>query len=213
MGTNMVTTLRVLNAGQDDDEQFLLMGARVNFPQLYKRGEPTEASPDGISKGVTVMLNPDADEAICKALNKKIDACLKAKNKGAKVASTKRFLRDGDDSGREEYEGLITLRMGKADSQTLFVYRKGSAERLTESDNEIYSGCYCNVKFKIYFGIKGGKGVWADLIAIQFAEDGTPISAGSMSNEMAIEGFDGASEAEAQADGFDQDTEEEEDGW
>ena len=206
----MSTKLKVINEGSDSDEHFMLIGARVNFPQLYRRGEPTEASPDGIGKGVTALLDTDGDADIIKKIQKIITKTLKIKNKGKKVASNKLCLRDGDDSGREEYEGLHTLRLGKADSQKLYVYRKGTTQLLSEQDNEIYSGCRCNIKFQIYFGVKGGKGVWGDLIAIQFAADDEPISGSAMSQENAIEGFD-TDEQESEADGFGDDGDDDDD--
>ena len=207
------TKLVIFNKGEGDDQAFNLMNVRVNFPNLFKRTEPTEKSPKGIGKGATAMLDKDEDAAIIKKIQSEIIDVLKRKNKGKKVPSDKRCLKDGDESGRDEYENQFTLRTGKGDTQKLLVYAAGSKDKISEEENQIYSGCYVNMKFQLYFGTKGGNGVWGDLVAIQFANDGPPLDAGSMSEEEATEGFDEGGEDDEGFGEDDEEQEDEDDGW
>jgi hypothetical protein len=131
--------------------------------------------------------------ALIEALQDQIAAIIKA-NDGGKVSADRRFLRDGNDADREEYEGhwIVSARETKRPN-----VRDADGELLDPVDDEdrieelIYGGCYCDILIRIWFqdGVKVGKGygkrVNAGLVTVKFREDGESFGEGRIDDSDA----------------------------
>lgn len=94
---------KVKNAILYADGTIRLSGVRFSYPHL---GKPYKGDGDkGEAKyGIIFMLPKKSHKAAKELVQERIDELLK-ENKVKKLASDKLFLKDGDESGREEYEG------------------------------------------------------------------------------------------------------------
>jgi hypothetical protein len=102
-------------------------------------------------------------------------AALMKENKTSKMKSDNKFLRDGDDSGRDEYEkfwsinasesGKISVRHSKRDPAT----GKPRVLKPGVDDDVIYPGCWVNIVIRPWFmnHQKYGKKINAGLVAVQ----------------------------------------------
>ena len=87
-------------------------------------------------------------------------------------------LRDADEEGRtdEAYEGMMFL---NASSKRKPQIVDRHVEKILDEE-EVYSGCYCNVTVNFYaYVANGNKGIAAGLNNIQKVKDGERLSGGS----------------------------------
>jgi len=170
-----------------DDKFIMLTGVRNSYPHLFV--EPVINGETG-KKGAKLMLKKGKQDAQIKKLKDRMTALLKEKNKGKKLPSEKYCLRDGDDSGKDEYEGYMTVSANT--SGDIRVLAGDGKTVVTESrDSKIYAGCFVNAKIRLWFQDNNfGKRINAELIAIQFAGDGEPLTDSHISEEDAVDGFD-----------------------
>lgn len=91
---------KVKNAILYTDGTIRLSGVRFSYPHLSK---PYKGDGDGEAKfGIVGMLPKATHKAARDLLNERIEELLK-ENKVKALASDKKFLRDGDEAGKEEY--------------------------------------------------------------------------------------------------------------
>jgi hypothetical protein len=98
---------KVKNAILYTDGTIKIMGVRFSYPHLAK---PYKGADDkGEAKfGLVGMMPKKSHKAARDLIQERIDELLK-ENKVKKLADDKLFLRDGDSSGREEYEDHWTV--------------------------------------------------------------------------------------------------------
>lgn len=169
----------------------IIKNVRVSFPHLFTR--PMINGEEG-KCGATLMLDPDKHSVSIKAIEKQIAELFKDKFKGRKLPSEKLCLRDGEDKGRPEYEGLKVL---SANSKTkpMVISVNGKDTINDEDDCPIYAGCYVNAKIRLWAQDNNyGKRINAELVAIQFAAEGEALDGAHVSAEEAMEGFEAISE-------------------
>lgn len=167
-------------------ESIMLKNVRVSFPHLFKK--PIINGDEG-KHGASLMLDPKANKKEIAAIESAIDDLLGERNKGKSLASDKLCLRDGEDKGREEYEGYMVLSANSRKAP--LVLGKQREVIKGEDDCEIYAGCYVNAKVSLWFqNNQYGKRVNCELIAIQFAKEGDSLDGGKVSVDEAVEGFD-----------------------
>lgn len=164
----------------------MLKNARVSFPHLFEK--PLINGDEG-KCGAVLMLDPKSNKNEIAAINDAIEALLTEKNKGKKIPAEKLCLRDGEEKGREEYEGYMVL---SANSKSKPIVLGKQREVIKDPDDcEIYAGCYVNAKVSLWFqNNQYGKRVNCELIAIQFAKDGDALDGGRVSVDEAVDGFD-----------------------
>lgn len=196
---------RVKNATLYTNGTIRLDNVRVSFPHLAapyagkddngKAGEP--------KYGIVGML-PKGTHVEAKDLVKScIDQLLKDAD-DAKVSTDKKFLRNGDDQDRAEYEGhwTVSAREGRRpavrDAKGHLLDPVQDKETIEEL---IFGGCICHILIRPWYqdGQKTGKGfgkrVNAGLVAVVFAkDDGTSFGEGRIDDADAWADLPGAAE-------------------
>ena len=100
-------------------------------------------------------------------------------DKKLKIASDKLALKDGDDSGRDEMIGKMTI---KASTKKRPVVIDRDKTPLVEDDGKPYAGCYVNAIIRLWAQDNSyGKRINASLEGVQFHKDGEPFGAGGVS--------------------------------
>jgi hypothetical protein len=180
-----------------------LDNVRVSFPHLSRpyKGKDDDGNPKKKgSYGIVAMLEKGKKHnELIEALQDQIAAIIKA-NDGGKVSADRRFLRDGDDADREEYEGHWVVSARESKRPTV---RTADGDILDPVDDEdrieemIYGGCYCDVLIRIWYqdGVKVGKGygkrVNAGLVGVKFRDDGESFGEGRIDDSDAWDDGDG----------------------
>lgn len=160
-----------------------IKNTRISFPSLFRKavfnGEETKF--EG-----TFLLHKEDHADVIAEIKSAINAMLKENLKNAKLGADKICLKDGDDSGRDEYEGHFTIKASNA-KRPLVVDRDKTP--LSEDDNRIYSGCYVNAIIELWAqNNQWGKRINANLMAVQFYKDGEPFGDGGVT--ASVDDFD-----------------------
>jgi hypothetical protein len=161
-----------------------LSNVRLSFPSLFRKaqfnGEETKYE-------ATFMLHKVEHADAIKQIKAQIDAAIKENLKGAKLPSDKICLKDGDESGRDEYEGHYTIKA--ANNKRPKVIDRDKTP-LAEEDDKPYSGCYVNAVLELWTQNNSyGKRVNANLLGVQFYKDGEPFAAGEIAGDDDFEDF------------------------
>lgn len=156
--------------------KFKVQNARLSFPSLFQ-----QAVFGGESTGkyeATFILNKVEHKDVIEQIKAAMVVIQKDTIK-AKVAADKLCLKDGDESGRDEFAGCYTIK-ASTKKRPLVIDRDRSP--ITEDDNKIYAGCYVNAIFSLWGQANSyGKRVNAQLDGVQFARDGEPFGDGVIS--------------------------------
>lgn len=166
------------------DGTILVKGLRGSYPHLdkpYKGDNGGEGGP----KYSIVGLSPKDRKDVVQACVKAIDALLAEKNDGKKIPSDKKFMRDGDQTGKEGYEGCYTINASESENNPP-ILRDERNKTVTPDKalRKFYAGCVVNILIKPWFqNNKFGKRVNASLLAVQFMEDGEPLGTERISEE------------------------------
>jgi hypothetical protein len=159
--------------------------ARLSFPSLFRKAQ---FQGDETKYEATLMLHKEDHADTIVEIQNAIKAGIKEHLKGAKVPSDKICLKDGDESGRDEYEGHFTLKA--ANNKRPKVIDRDKTP-LTEDDNKPYSGCYVNAVVDLWYQNNGyGKRVNANLLGVQFYKDGDPFESGSVADDDDFEEYE-----------------------
>ena len=153
-------------------EKIILRNVRLSFPSLFKRAvfEGKE------TKFEATFLLPKSDEKTKALLDKAIESALTEAK--VKVASDKRFMRDGDDSDKDGYEGNWSI---KASSNRRVQIFDRDKTPIVEEDEILYAGCYVNAIISVWVQNNNfGKRVNANLLGVQFVKDGEPFGSGTV---------------------------------
>lgn len=166
------------------DHVHLIKNARISYPHLFK---PRVYEGEEGKCGAVLLVEPD--HAIVDALRASIRAVLADKNRGAPLPSDRLCLRDGGDR-RPEYEGYLALSAGVREGERPLVVGANRQVIRDEAECTIYPGCRVHAKIRIWWqNNRFGKRVNAELIAVQFAGDDTPLSDTYISEDDALDGF------------------------
>ena len=162
-----------------------IQAARLSFPSLFRKatfeGQETKFE-------ATLMLHKEDHADTIKEIKAQIAKGIKENLKGAKVASDKICLKDGDESGRDEYAGHYTLKA--ANNKRPKVIDRDKTP-LTEEDDKLYSGCYVNSVIDLWYQSNAyGKRVNANLLGVQFHSDGETFESGSTADDDDFDDFE-----------------------
>ena len=153
-----------------------MQGVRLSFPNLFNTSKFGGA--DTGKYEATFILDKKTHKAVIADIIKVIDALSKEELK-SKVPSDKLCLKDGDEMGRDEYQGMYTLK-ASTKKRPLVIDRDQSP--ITESDNAVYAGCYVNAIVTLWAqNNQYGKRINAQLDGVQFNRDGDPFGDGAVS--------------------------------
>jgi len=175
---------------------------RISYPHLF---EPWARNANEKRKYSAVfLLNKTEHKDLIRAIAQKIKECAAefAKDKRCPPAAML-CLRDGDLSGKPEFEGHWTL---NASEETRPVVANRDKSPLTAEDEVIYPGAVVNAKIALWYqDNQWGKRVNANLLGVQFVKDGPRLgnrAARMNADEMfdSVEGFDDEPESVAAGD-------------
>ena len=150
-----------------------LQNVRLSFPSLYRKavfgGE--ESKFEG-----TFLLDKTTHADVIKKIEAGIKAINADKHKGKTLAADKVCLKDGDTIEYDGYAGNMSIKASSAKRPLVIDTDRAP---LTEDDGKPYAGCYVNAMVELW-GQKNqyGESVNANLLAVQFAKDGTPFGDG-----------------------------------
>ena len=155
-----------------------LQNVRLSFPSLFRKAQfqGEETKYEG-----TFMLHKEQHADTIKEIQRAIDKAIKENLKGAKLPADKICLKDGDESGRDEYEGHYTIKASNGKRPKVIDRDKSP---LSEDDGKPYSGCYVNAVIELWAQNNGyGKRINANLLGVQFAKDGEPFASGEIASD------------------------------
>jgi hypothetical protein len=163
-----------------------IASARLSFPSLF-----TMAAFGGESTGkyeATFILDKSEHAEVISEIKKAVNALMTDELKG-KIGADKICLKDGDEMGRPEYEGKMTIK-ASTKKRPMIIDRDKSP--IAEADNKIYAGCYVNSIVSLWAQSNTyGKRINAQLDGVQFVRDGEAFGDGSVSvNEFDAFGDD-----------------------
>lgn len=179
---------RVKNAVLYDDGFIKVMNVRFSHPHLKKayKGKNDQGEP---KFSVTGIMPKDTHKEAKKLIDGEIERILKEK-KVKSLASDKKFLRDGDDSGKEEYEDAWTISVREAQRPSCRDENKEIVEQ-EDIDEVFYGGCYGSILLEPWWQDNDfGKRVNASLRAVRKSKDGESFGKGRISDEEVDEAFD-----------------------
>lgn len=159
--------------------------ARLSFPSLFHTAKFGDE--DTGKYEATFILDKTKHADTIEKIKAEVSKLMKEELK-AKIPSDKICLKDGDDSGRTEYEGAYTIK-ASTKKRPLVIDRDKSP--IVEDDNKVYSGCYVNAIISLWAqNNQFGKRINAQLDGIQFAKDGEPFGEGGIGTDE-FDTFDG----------------------
>lgn len=172
-----------------EDGTVRIDNVRASYPHLAKayKGDDQDGEPKFSMVG---FLEKSEAKSVVSALVKIRDEMLKEKNKGAKIPKDKFFMRDGDDSGKDEYADCYTINASETKRPSV----RGRDKRVlgeSEIESIIYAGCRVNVLIRPWWqDNKFGKRINANLLAVQFNRDDEPIGEGRISEDEIDDSFE-----------------------
>ncbi len=180
-----------------EDGDMTIKDVRLSYAHLFKAKAFEEGKDAKFS--VTAMIPKDTHAKEIAKLREIFDARQKAKFK-KRLPSDRLCLRDGDESGKEEYAGMWTLSLSESTRPTLL--DKDGKTALAQEDDKLYSGCYANILFRLWDQDhqKYGKRVNGNLLAVQFMRHGEKFS--GVQRPAADECFDDEGDDDGDGDGF-----------
>ncbi len=163
----------------------VMIPARLSYAHIWDPGLNEDGTEGKYSTALIIDKN---DKETIDRINKAIEAAKQAgkskiaNSKGAIPANIKIPLRDADleEIEDENYAGKLFL---NASSKTRPKIVDRHVEPIIDQD-EVYSGCYCNVTVNFYaFNVGSNKGIAAGLGNIQKVKDGERLSGGASAEE------------------------------
>lgn len=170
-----------------------MQNVRLSFPSLF-RFEEFGGESTGKYAATFVLDKKDHADTIDK-IQKEMARLQKEELKG-KLPAEKLAMKDGDEMGRPEFEGKMTIKASTKRRPTVINRDKSP---IAEEDEVIYAGCYVNAIISLWpQNNQYGKRVNASLEGVQFARDGEPFGAGGVS----VDEFDAFETEEEDFDPF-----------
>ena len=184
---------RVTNAVLYTNNLIRIDNVRVSFPHLAEPyAGPGDDGRDSKPKfGIVGMLNKETHEAAKNLIVSVIKEMMDAND--TKVAKDKWFIRDGDDTGRTEYEGHWIVSARESRQPSVRDQRGDLILDKSKIEDMIYGGCYANILIRPWYqdGQKVGKGygkrINAGIVGVQFVRDGEPFGEGRIDDTDAWE--------------------------
>lgn len=190
---------KVANAALFSDGSIRISNVRFSYPNVV---EPFVNVDDDGKKTkrykISAMLPKDTHEEALEMIRDRIAELMK-ENKVKALPADKKFLTDGDESGKDEQEGYWLVSASEKTRPTLRHWADGKSQVLDEEDedapdpNELfYGGAWGSVWINPWFQNhkKYGKRVNANLRAVMFKKHDEPFGKGRISEEEVDEAFD-----------------------
>lgn len=166
---------------QPDNQVIKLQNVRLSYPHLFTA--KAMQNPDGTMGkpkfSATFLLNKKEHAALIAQMEKAIERTALEKF-GKKITLKHKCLRDGNEKDDTAGYGDEVMFIPST-SETRPPVVDGKLVPLAEEDGRIYAGCYVNATIRLfaYAHPVGGKGVSAQLRAVQFVKDGESLGGGA----------------------------------
>lgn len=190
------------------DGTILVKDVRFAYPHVFEpyKGDDKDAK---AKFGVVGLMPKTKDRMPAMRLIRDYVNELIVENKLKSLPVANKFIRDGDESGKDEFAGCFTInaseirrpivRGNKRDPKT----KRAIPLVAGKDDDVIYGGCWGSILIRPWFqNNKFGKKVNAGLSAVQFLRDDEAFGLGRVSEDDVDETFDEFSDEES---GFDDD--------
>lgn len=171
---------KVANAVLYSDGLIRIDNVRASYPHLDRPWSKEEGQEKKYS--IVAMLNKKTHAAAKDLCVKRINELMK-EGRIEKLASDKKFIRDGDNSDKTDYEGHWTVSASESRRPSV---RGKNNEVLSPEEivDTVYAGCYVSVLIRPWLqDNKYGKRVNAGLVAVRFMKDGEPFDNGRISDD------------------------------
>jgi hypothetical protein len=179
---------KVKNAVLYDDGTIKIMNVRFSYPHLRKpyKGKNDKGEP---KYGVVGLLNKKTHKEAKELIEDRIAEVMK-ENKVKALASDKKFLRDGDETDKDENAGnwIVSARETRRPS-----LRDEDKEIVDpeNADEVFYGGCYGSMLIRPWYqNNEFGKRVNAGLSAVRKSRDGEAFGEGRITDEEVDEAFE-----------------------
>lgn len=199
----------VKNGALYDDGTILIRNVRFSYPHLDKpyAGKKPDGTPMGEPAYSLTGLAPKATHKEVMLLCRDEVRRLLAENKLKDIGADKKFIRDGDLSGRETDAGNWTISAREKTAPILRDENNRNVERV-DAGRKFYGGCYGDMLIRPWFqSNQWGKRVNANLLAVKFVKDGEPFGEGRITEDDVDEVFGGVADDD---DGYEDDEDEDE---
>jgi hypothetical protein len=189
---------KVANAALLSNGLIRVSNVRLSYPHLdrpYKK----EGDQGTAKYGVVGLLPKDTHKAAKKLIDEVIADVMKD-NKVKALAADKKFLRDGDESDKDEHEGHWTLSAREERRPILKEFDADGNLTLVEPEDAketFYGGCWGSLLIRPWFqNNKFGKRVNAGLTAVTKKADDESFGEGRISEDEVDEAFEDDEEFE-----------------
>lgn len=193
---------KVENGVLYSDGLIKIENVRLSHPHLDKPYKGKEDKADAVAKySVTAMLPKNTHKAV-KDLLVEVIKKMEVEAK-VKWASDKKFIRNGDDTAKSEYEGHWIISAREERPPILRDQQKRNVER-TEAASVFYGGCYGTIIIRPWAQNNSwGKRVNAGLSVVQKVKDGPAFGEGRISDDDADDLLDEVEDDDADLGGDD----------
>lgn len=159
-----------------DDGTIFVKNVRLSYEHLFQKYAGNDG--DSLRYSAVFILPNETHSKVIKQINEHIHE-LAADEIDGKVKRDNFFLRNGDDSGKDEYEDAWTINAADSKRRPTVVNRDKSP--ITEEDGIVYSGCWVNLLIRPWAqDNKFGKRINANLLMVQFVADDEAFSGSSV---------------------------------
>lgn len=185
----------VKNARLYDDGTILVMNVRLSYPHLDKpyAGPSSDGGKAEPAYSCTGLMDKRTHKEAMQLIRDAGRELMLA-NKIKDIAADRKFLRDGDLSGKETDEGMWKVVAREKNPPILRDEDNRTVERV-DAGRKFYGGCYGNVLIRPWLqNNQWGKRLNANLLAVQFTKDGEPFGEGRISDDDVDEVFGGVAD-------------------
>jgi len=185
---------KVKNAVLYTDGTIRISGVRFSYPHLAKSYKGDDDKGEA-KYGIVGMLPKKTHRAARDLINERIEELLK-ENKVKSLASDKKFLRDGDDSGKEDYADHWTVSARETRRPPL----RNRANEVVEPEDalEVFQpGFWGDILIRPWYqNNKYGKRVNAGLSSVQMVKKDEVFGEGRLSDEDLDDTFEDYGDSE-----------------
>ena len=174
-----------------ENANIMLKNVRLSFPSLFQTEKFGQE--DTGKYAATFILDKNDHAKTIERLKEKVQEGFK-ELKVKSLPAERICLKDGDESGREEYEGAYIIKATTKKRPTVI---DRDRTPLADEDGKPYSGCYVNAIINFWHqDNQYGKRVNANLLGVQFVKDGEAFGSGPIDVSDEFEALETADENE-----------------
>jgi hypothetical protein len=172
------------------DGTILVSDVRASYPHLDKKWckNPQKDTP---AYSLTGILPNDTHKEAREAILAFCQDMLNERNKGGKIKADAYFVRDGDLSGKDEYEDAWIVAARESDNRPVVLNPDRSEMDVEDIKGTIKAGYRVDMLVEPWWqDNEHGKRINSSLRAVRFRREDTPIAEGGISKDEAISSFD-----------------------